>query len=320
MVDLNAVKAHELLQFYNKNRYAKSYEFNEISPVAHPINRGLGGTSLVVKNATSNKSYFIKALAADFNENYSFDDMVKLIKAASNKKITPNLIDHNFELGVLVFDGLSSEWDFGTVKDFRNKDVLKGAITALNKVHKTSPLRETKTVFDRINKLKLELLKMSSTSQDNILPEHYTMMDDYTAKIFELIEAWGFEKVPCKGEVNLSDFMLAAGHNIMLVDYDLASNGDAFSDLGYLANEISRDEEDLKNISYLYSGENNEHNLVGLRLYMIVNAFYLGLWGLIKQLNDPKSEIEYYKYGQNQFLRCRYNINRFELGYLLKKI
>ncbi len=320
MVDLNAVKAYELLQFHTKNGYVANYSCNEVLPVAHPINRGLGGTSLLVKNTGANKSYFIKALEANFNKNYSFDDMVNLIEAASNAKITPNLIDYNRELGVLVFEGLSSEWDFGTVKDFRNKRILKDAITVLNKVHKTRLLKETKTVFDRINKLKLELLKISNSSQDNIYPEFYSMIDDYTEKIFELIEVWGFDKVPCKGEVNLSDFMLAEGHNIKLVDYDLASNGDAYSDLGYLANEISRDEEDLKNISYLYTGKNNEHDLLRLKLYMIVNAFYLGLWGLVNQLNDPESEIEYYKYGQNQFLRCRYNINRFELGCLLKKI
>tara|TARA_B100000902_G_scaffold374465_1_gene403445 strand:- start:490 stop:930 length:441 start_codon:yes stop_codon:yes gene_type:complete len=146
------------------------------------------------------------------------------------------------------------------------------------------------------------------------------MMDDYTEKIFELIEKRGFEKAPCKGEVNLSDFMLADGNEIKLVDYDLASNSDAYSDLGYLANEVSRNEEDIKDISYLYNGKNNEYDLARLRLYMIVNAFYLGLWGLVNQLNDPESEIEYYKYGQNQFLRCRYNINRWDLGRLLKKI
>ena len=320
MVDLNALKAYELIQFHTANGRVESYSFNEVLPVAHPINRGLGGRSFLVKNTQAQVSYFIKVLKANFYENTSFDDMVNLIEAASDAKITPNLIDHNSELGILLFDGLPSEWEFCTVKDFRDKKVLKDAIKALNKVHQTGLLKETKTVFDRINKLKLELLKISFHSHDNIFPECYTMMDDYTEKIFELIEKRGFEKAPCKGEVNLSDFMLADGDKIKLVDYDLASNSDAYSDLGYLANEVSRNEEDIKDISYLYNGKNNEYDLARLRLYMIVNAFYLGLWGLVNQLNDPESEIEYYKYGQNQFLRCRYNINRWDLGRLLKKI
>jgi len=57
-----------------------------------------------------------------------------------------------------------------------------------------------------------------------------------------------------------------------------------------------------------------------VKLYVVVSAFQLGLWGLVSHLRVPETEIEYQKYGQNQLLYCRSAISRWNIGRLLRDI
>ncbi|MDG2474361.1 MAG: aminoglycoside phosphotransferase family protein [Paracoccaceae bacterium] len=318
MSEFDAMKAYKcFLDFIELGR-AEKYKCEEVMPVAHPINRGLGGKSLLVEDERSLNYYFIKVIKHTSATEESFIDTVNLMETAYEINLAPKLIDFEEEKRFLLVEGLTQDWSFGTVKIFRNTSIIRQAISALKKLHKTQPLKTKRTVFDRINKLKSQLYEFSSKSDRYILPEFYYMMADYNEQIEELIEARGFEVAPCKGELNLSDFMFQPSGELNLVDFDLASNGDPLSDLAYLANEICRDEEDLKHIIFAYTNDNREEDLNRLKLYMIANSFFLGLWGLVEQLRSPASEIEFFKYGQNQFLRCRFNIGRWNFNNLIR--
>lgn len=295
-------------------------DLNRIPPVAHPINRGLGGTSVLVRPPSSAGLYFAKKLSDEVLGSQTFSSIVSLARQAGSLELAPALLTADEASGVLVFDGLPENWKFGTVKAFRDPDLSGKAASALRALHGTAALSVTMTPFDRIRRLLEELDALATVSGAGIYPEYYHTMLDWTARIETAIEAAGVDLRPCKGENNLSDFMIGPGGDLRLVDFDHAANGDPYADLGVLANEFCRTDEDVSRLIEAYAGVASSAEVARIKLYMVVSAFHLGLWGLVSQLRAPDTEIEFYKYGQNQFLRCRSAISRWDLGRFLRDI
>ncbi|MEZ5824926.1 MAG: aminoglycoside phosphotransferase family protein [Geminicoccaceae bacterium] len=290
-----------------------------IAPCAHPIHRGLGGQSWRIHDRRSGERRFVKKLNPSSLADGVFADIVQLAREAHAPGLAPALLDTDAGSGVLVFEDLPETWHYGMVRDFRGPMLAGTAVEALAALHRSAPLSTATSPFDRIRKLNEELARHAAEDR-GILPEQYRTMSDWVERIEDALTAAGHDPAPCKGECNLSDFMIGPEGQLRLVDFDRAANGDPFADLGIFANEVCRTERDIDGLVEAYCGHAGRAETARTRLYMVVSAFHLGLWGLVSQLREPGTEIEFFKYGQNQFIRCRSALSRWDVGGILREI
>ncbi|MCY4203454.1 MAG: phosphotransferase [Aestuariivita sp.] len=297
-----------------------SEDIVEIPPMAHPINRGLGGSSFLVRVPEGSVVYFVKKVSDVIRASHDFSCMVKMAQQSSSLSLTPTLLDSDEAQGLMVFEGLPDTWKYGTTKAFRDPDISNKAAIALKAIHGTEALSKTFTPFDRIRLLVEELDAFAAQNGKRVYPEYFHTMLDWVSRTEMAIKAAGTDLTPCKGENNLSDFMIGQDGDLRLVDFDQAANGDPYSDLGTLANEYCRTDEDVSKLVEDYEGSAIPSVVARVKLYVVVSAFQLGLWGLVSHLRVPETEIEYQKYGQNQLLYCRSAISRWNIGRLLRDI
>lgn len=291
--------------------------------VAHPINRGLDGASNLLRGRSTGRTFFLKVLSPQTSSEACFKDICKIAQSAHASGIAPKLISADDAESALLFDGLTEEWTFGTVRAFRNREVRFNAVDCLKQLHEIDALSTRVSVFDRIGRLKGRLNDLASTMPDSagrIVPELYHTMCDWTSRIIMAIDASGHDDAPCKVENSLSNFMISPSGHIRLVDFDRATMTDPFFDIGVLCNEFCRTDEDIAEIVEAYRGSIHTAELARVKLYMIASAFHLGLWGIVSQYRAPKTQIEFFKYGQNQFLRCRSALARWDVGHLVRKV
>lgn len=297
--------------------------FEAVPGVAHPINRGLDGASNLLRGRSTGRTFFLKVLSPETRSESCFKDICTIAQSAHTQGIAPKLIAADDAESALLFDGLTEEWTFGTVKAFRNQETRFNAVDCLKQLHETDALSTRISVFDRIGRLKGELNDFAATMPDSasrIVPEFYHTMRDWMSRIKEAVGASGRDDAPCKVENSLSNFMISASGDIRLVDFDRATMTDPFFDIGVLCNEFCRTDEDIAEIMEAYRGSIHTAELARVKLYMIASAFHLGLWGIVSQYRAPKTQIEFLKYGQNQFLRCRSALARWDVGHLLHKV
>jgi hypothetical protein len=53
---------------------------------------------------------------------------------------------------------------------------------------------------------------------------------------------------------------------------------------------------------------------------MILSAFQWGMWGKVSHFSTNRPEIEYYKYGENQFIRCAYHMANWNVDQLIREM
>ena len=294
-----------------------------VPSVAHPINRGLDGASNLLRSRSTGRTFFLKVLSPETNSEACFKDICTIAQSAHNLDIAPKLIAADEAESAFLFDGMTEEWTFGTVGAFRNGEARFGAVDCLKQLHKTNALSTRVSVFDRIDGLAGELNEFTTIVPDGagrIVPEFYHTMSDWLPRIEKVIDASGCDHAPCKVENSLSNFMVSKACHIRLVDFDRATMTDPFFDIGALCNEFCRTDEDIAEVVEAYRGHIHTAELARVQLYMIASAFHLGLWGIVSQCRTPATQIEFFNYGQNQFLRCRSALARWDVGHLLQKV
>lgn len=295
-----------------------------IPAVAHPMNQAVDGTSGKV-TAKSGDTLFIKVLNADQLRWTNRESAAAIAQMAGEAGLSPKLLASDRETASFLFTNLDQNWRPSIVLDLRNADVRNSIILATKKLHELAPTIETQNIGDRIALMRKEMeagtLHVVTNAKTSVpKPENYANMCAAIDKITEAFAAAGHDSAPCHIENSLSNFMLGPSGAVQIVDFDRAAISDPLSDIGALCNEYYRTDADVAQTVECYTGNASTDTIARVKLHMILSAFYWGMWGKVSQFSTDRTEIEYYKYGENQFVRCGYHIANWDVDQLIAEM
>ncbi len=279
-----------------------------IAPIAHPMNQGVDGRSGFV-SGTNGERLFVKTLSSDQARWVNFENAALMAGNAGKAGLSPRLLAYNSDAQSFLFEALSDEWRPSIVMDLRDEAIGAQVILATKSLHALPPLAPSAPT--------MAALKAAMITARVTPPEHFEAMQAEVAKIEQAFAAAGQECAPCHMENSLSNFMLGPKGAVKTVDFDRAANGDPLADLGALCNEYCRSEADIALAVEVYAGQASPALVARVKLHMILAAFTWGMWGKVSHFTTDQREIEYYKYGENQFVRCGYHIATWDVDQLI---
>ena len=146
------------------------------------------------------------------------------------------------------------------------------------------------------------------------LPQDYAWMRDAVRDIAAAIKAAGVDTVACHGDGIASNVMVGDANAVLLVDWDEACNADPFWDLGSLFAEAFPFDAPAREALEHYAGRYDEALLNRCRLYGIADDLAWATRSMIAATLTDRVDIEFFKYAQWRFLRCRMELGdrRFE--------
>lgn len=298
--------------------------WDAVNPIAHPMNQGVDGHSAKIAGANG-ENLFLKVLNKDQGRWGRFETTIKMTQMAANAELSPQLIASDVGAKAHLFECLGDGWRAAEVLDLRSQQARNDILAATKKLHGLKPLGRMVSMSDRIFELRQDM-KMGAqhvVTGETIPvtpPEKYSEMCTVIDKIGLGFSASGSEVAPCHVENSLSNFMIGPSQSIKIVDFDRAADCDPLSDVGALCNEYCRTDNDVAEAVEIYLGRSDVASLARVKLHMILSAFQWGMWGKVSHFSSCRPEIEYYKFGENQFMRCAFHMCNWNVEQMIREM
>ena len=292
-----------------------------ILPNAHPMNVGVDAECARI-TADGGEKLFLKVASADQRRWFLFDNAAQMARMAGEAGLSPRLLAVDEGRGAFLFEGLGEEWKPAITLQARARDVRAALLDVTRALHGLAPLERSVSVFERIADLRKLMAEgvphvASGAPRKVVAPEKFAEMSAVVDAITQGFAAASHDLAPCHVENSLSNFMLGPGGQLRVVDFDRAANGDPLADIGALCNEYYREEADVAQTVEIYAGRVERQIVARVKLHMILAAYHWGMWGKVSHAASCRPEIEYYKYGENQFMRCAFLIAHWDVGQLI---
>lgn len=295
-----------------------------VYPVAHPENRGVDGMSGAVRG-DSGEVFFLKVLNTEQRLWADMDNAADMARKAGEVGLAPRLLAVDRDSRAFLYEYAGDDWRPAFVLDVREYDVRERVINAVRALHGLEALPHDIGMDKRITEMR-NLMENGITSaltgakRIPASPEEYRGMVYIVDMILYTLMEAGSEMAPCHVENSLSNFLLGPDGAVLMVDFDRAANSDPLSDVGSLCNEFCRTDDDVAQVVEMYSGRVSRDILARVKLHMVLSAFYWGMWGKVSQIMTGRNDIEFFKYGENQFVRCAWLLSRWNIGQLMREI
>lgn len=295
-----------------------------VSPIAHPMNQGVDGHAGKISGANG-EALFLKVLSKDQESWVRVETAAEMAKNAGVAMLSPRLVASDEAAKAFLFEYLGDNWRPAVVRDLRAEEVRETILTATKRLHDLPALGHNTSVIEQISELRLHM----DTGTRHVVtgvtikvkpPENYAHLSAVIDRIGLGFAAAACESAPCHAENSVSNFMLGPTGSVKVVDFDRAANCDPLSDIGALCNEYCRTDNDVAQAVEIYAGQPDAATVARVKLHMILSAFQWGVWGKVSHFSSSQPEIEYYKYGENQFMRCAYHIANWNVEHLIQEM
>ncbi len=275
------------------------------APVASPLHRAVASDCVLVE-AQGQAPLFLKLRHADMQADI-LPCAAQAAALAAKAGVAPEIL--LARPGVLGMAFLPAPWRYARTGDLQAPDVMQAALAAKKRLHTGETLGRRFCPFTRI-----ETLAAEAMAAGVIMPEDISHLLRAASLIREAVGAAGIDYAFCHNEAAASNIMLN-GHEVKLVDFDLAADNDPWYDIGALINEVCDFDPPRRAAVEFYAGRYEERLFNRCLLYGAVDDLMWGLWGLTRAVTSPRSGIEFWKYGTWRLLHARTTIGArdFEL-------
>lgn len=280
----------------------ESYEVVTV-PAASPVRRAVDAVGARVRSGTGHE-WFVKVYYPDIRAYLSLSDVADASNKAAAAGSAPALVDSALDAGVLAFDFLGDDWQWGRLDVLKQPANMERQMDARRRIHSGKRFSRDKCIFSDIEKYaeRARALKVD-------LPADIDWMLDNVRDAGKAVGASGTDSVPCHRDGASSNVMVSDQGEIRLVDFDEAGNTDPLHDIGSMLTELCLYEEEFQEAVEMWNGKMDEQVFSRCRLYGIADDIFWGLWGLVLFADSPRNEVEFFKYGQWRLLRARMNIH-----------
>ncbi|MGY4309387.1 thiamine kinase-like enzyme [Bradyrhizobium sp. USDA 4369] len=291
--------------------------------IAVPLHLALDAAPYLVSKASGEPVGFLKVYELETAPFVDWASVVAGSRRMAELQLGPALLDCSEEQGALLYEWLSpAEWRMARRENCDRESTLVAILAAKRTLHRSEPVPVTRSPFDVIRHY-LEMMRSINSPGGGVLNDDRAVRElgPWIERIAAGLAGAGCDPGPIHGEGALSNVMLNDGGGVRLVDCDRVVNADPHYDLASLCLELCSFDTEVEHVVALYEGKANLQSSARVRLYMVVDDFLWGCWSLIKHCTSPRSSsVEFYKYAQNRFLRCRYWLSRWDTAALLRQM
>ncbi len=271
-----------------------------VVPMASPMNQGIDAAAFRATDRATGESVWVKVPDEDAALFADPATVVAAARAAGAAGIGPEVLAADAATGALVLRDLSATHRVATLNRLGEKPVRDAVLAARKAFHSGPALPRTRSAFEAI----AALLEAASAQGVELPPDHAWLIDNIRAAA-AAISAAGVDTVPAHGDGNASNVMLSEAGAVVLVDYDGAANMDPFEDLGSFLVEAHAFDPEARESFEVFHGHFDERLFNRARLYGVADDLRWGLIGAILARTSRRTDLEFLKYADWRFLRCR---------------
>lgn len=271
-----------------------------VVPMASPMNQGVDATAFRAVDRSRSASLWVR-LPHDEASLYACPKtLVAAARAAGEAGIGPAIVAADPTTGGLVMADLSASHRVATLNRLAEPGVRDAVLEAKKALHRGPRLPRSRSVFEAIE----GLLERAAAAGVTLPPDSVWLIDHARAAA-ATITAAGVDTVPAHGDGNASNVLIDEAGGVVLVDYDMAANIDPFEDLGSFLVEAHAFDPEAKESFEVFHGRFDERLFNRARLYGVADDLRWGLIGAILAKTSSRSDLEFLKYADWRFLRCR---------------
>lgn len=306
-------------------RRGASLTATRMSPsIAMPLHLALDAEPCVVTLVDEKEPFgFLKIYEAEAAPFIDFSAVVAAGEQAAKLRLGPALLDSDEASGALLYSWLPSDsWRMARREDLDDEANLAAIVGAKRAWNRSPKLANARSPFATISTY-LGVMRGISLPEGQMLSDLRVVRElrPWIERVDLAFAAAGTDSGPIHGENTLSNVMLDGAGHIRLVDFDRSANADPHYDLAGLCLEMCSFREDVDRAVELYLGAPVAAVAARVCLYMAVDDFLWGCWAAINHFSSPRSgAVEFYKYAQNRFLRCRYWLSRWDVDALMRQM
>jgi hypothetical protein len=268
------------------------------APVMSPMHKGVDSLCFAVD--VDEDPVFLKIVHPELRSEIDVSDVFAAASASASMGVTPAPVRCLPDHGAIVFQRLDEGWRSARTDDLRKMAVMMPVIDAKRRIHLGPRFARTWSVFDGIRAFPSDVIMAAP-----VAPTELLWMIDAAHDIAAAFDGAGFDTVPCHADGLASNVMVGPNEAVQLVDFDTACNTDPIYDLAIVLNEAYAFEEEMRPALEAFEGSVRSSTLDRCRLYGIADDLYWALWSSKMNLTSSRHGIEFLKYAQWRFLRCR---------------
>jgi thiamine kinase-like enzyme len=273
--------------------------------VISPVHRGVE-SALWLLRAPREADRVLKALRHDMRAEFDAPRAVAAARAAGVAGVGPTVLWADETAGILLMEHLGEGWRTATLGDLQDAGVLAAVFAATSRLHEVAAELRHHDVFAEIRDLAAR-----ATTVGVALPSDFWWLRDCADRVEAALAGRDIPRVLCRNDGVSSNVMLGPDGSVRLLDYDRAGLNDALYDLGVLLTETCAFETEM--VARLPS-DLDAAALDRCILYGAMDDLMWALWSAMQAVLSPRVHVEFRKYAEWRFLRCRATLldRRFE--------
>ncbi len=283
--------------------------------VASPSFHAVESTSFSVTMAGNLPEAFLKLTVPQIASLVDLGVAFRVAGTLHDMGLAPKPLHLDTERGGILFAHLGADYRSARIDDLATPDRAAALVGIHRTIAQGAPFGRSWTVFSGIRQLKTELATLGRR-----MPADADWLFAVADMSEAAIEAAGYDLRPAHADPHSSNVMIGPDGRLVLVDFDMAADVDPYYQLGTQMNELYQFDSDMKPLLEVHDGAYSEAAFARCRLYAAVDDLYWALRSLIHEELTSLKSLEFLKYAEWRFLRCRMLMGRPGFEALIRAI
>jgi thiamine kinase-like enzyme len=283
--------------------------------VASPSYHGVESTTFEVALDGKKAGAFLKVSVAELAGLIDHRLAFAAAERFSALGFSPRPLGVSAEHGAILFERLDEGWRAARIDDLVSPARASRLVEIQKAVANGAPFERPWSVFGGI-----ETLWNMVTATGTALPGDAEWLRASMQPMSEAIATAGVDLKPAHGDPHTSNVMISEEGELRLVDCDMAADLDPYYQLGVQMNELYQFESEMKPLLEMHDGRFTQAAFNRCRLYAAADDFYWALRAMLMEATSPRRGVEFLKYAEWRFLRCRMLVQRPGFEELIRSI